>query len=138
MTGVPSPSATQTPTQGHAVVSTSTRPVVVVSAWLCQPRVRVHPTLILLSLSFLLPFEPHAISPMASQSQEATQAASQQSSTSKPPSPSKRSFFTRSSSRRGSKNKEIQSTSPPEINSDGQSPPSQSDNPPSAPAVPTP
>jgi hypothetical protein len=96
----------------------------------------VHPTFFLLSLSFLLPFKHHAIFPMATQSQDVPQETQQQPSSIKPL--SKRFLFARSSSKRRSKNKEIQSTSPPEINSNGQSPPSQPDNPPGAPSVPTP
>ena len=73
---------------------------------------------------------------MATQSQDTAQAVSQQQSSSLKPL-SKRSLFARSSSSR-SKNKEIQSTPPSEINSDGQVSLSQSDNPPSTAPLPNP
>ena len=66
---------------------------------------------------------------MATQSQDSAQAVSEQH----PPSPkplSKRSLFARSSSKSRPKNKEIQSTPPPQIKEDSQASSSQSDNPP--------
>jgi RNA polymerase II subunit A small phosphatase-like protein len=74
---------------------------------------------------------------MATQSQDVPHPPSQPQSSSLRPRP-KRSLFTRSSYKRRAKNKEIQSSLPPQINSDGQSPSSPSDNPPSASSVPTP
>ena len=116
---------------GRVVVSTLTR-----RRCLClgQPRVGSS-AFFLLSLS-LFHFAPFAPSPMATQSQDTAQAVSQQQSSSLKPL-SKRSLFARSSSSR-SKNKEIQSTPPPEIKSDGQASLSQSDNPPSTAPLPNP
>jgi len=90
-----------------------------------------------LSLS-LFPFPLYPVSPMATQSQDISQPPSQQQSSSSKPH-SKRSLFARSPSKLRPKKKEIESTPPPQINSNStnQSPSLQSDNPTSTPSVPT-
>ena len=90
----------------------------------------------------IVSFAPFAPSPMATQPQDTAQAASEQHPPSSKPL-SKRSLFARSSSKSWPKNKEIQSTPPPQIKEDSQASSSQSDNPPttgpqSAPVATTP
>jgi RNA polymerase II subunit A small phosphatase-like protein len=115
--------------------------VVVLSAWVASPRSAssaARPLSSFLSPFSSFPYYPSELSPMATQSQDPEKPLSQQQPPSQKP-PPKRSLFTRSSSKSRSKNKEIQSASPPQPKSAAQPTSSQSDNhPPTAPQSPPP